>query len=362
MRTPHGGIQPQAAVDAVGAVHVVSFQGSDAGAGDILYTHSEPGAPTGPFSTPLRVNTQTGSAVAKGTMRGAQLALGAGGRVHVVWNGSMKATPPNPHGGSPLFYTRLDPSTGRFEPDRNLMGATLWLDGGATVAADGQGHVFVAWHAKPLGAPDGEANRRLYVARSDDDGATFARESAVVETPTGACPCCGTRAIATTDGALHILYRAAFAGNERDMMLVSSRDRGVRFEAQRIHPWKLNMCPMSSASLVATPDRDVAAAWETQGQVYLARIDQAGKTTTPLHPRGVGGNRKHPALACNRDGEVLLAWAEDTSFTKGGALAWRLFDRKGKPTEVSGRLDGGIPLYGLPTAVALPDGRFLILH
>ena len=45
------------------------------------------------------MNSQAGSAVAAGTIRGAHLALGRKGRVHVAWNGSGTALPkglPNP--------------------------------------------------------------------------------------------------------------------------------------------------------------------------------------------------------------------------------------------------------------------------
>jgi hypothetical protein len=148
------------------------------------------------------------------------------------------------------------------------------------------------------------------------------------------------------------------------MILLASRDRGEHFEAARAHPWRLNMCPMSSASLATGgPGSGVVAAWETQGQVYLTRIDpKTGALTPPTHPRGSGGNRKHPAVAVNARGECLVAWAEDTSFQHGGSLAWRVFDPSGKPTGESGRVEGGIPTHSLPTAVALPDGTFLVIH
>ena len=362
VRTPAGGVQPQAVVDAEGAIHVVYFRGADAGAGDLDYVRIDPGSSADRFTPPVRVNSQPGSAVAKGTIRGAQIAIGRGGRLHVAWNGSGQARPANPNGGAPMLYARSDTSRTAFEPQRDLMRRSLSLDGGGTVAADGQGRVFVAWHGRPVGGPEGETSRRLLFTRSDDDGATFTTESPAVDEPTGACACCGTRALATASGSLHLLFRAATTSGDRDMMLVSSADHGGHFEARRAHPWKLNMCPMSSSSLAETPT-GVLAAWETQGQIFVAKLDASGAPVEPpAHPRGTGGNRKHPSLACNARGDYLVAWAEDTSFTKGGALAWRVFDRNGKPTAEAGRVDDGIPLYGLPAAVARPDGRFLIVH
>ena len=80
MRTPHGGIQPQAAVDGRGVLHLIYFQG-DPAHGDIFYVRKPLGADV-TFSAPLRVNSAPHNAIAVGTIRGAQLAVGQNGRVH----------------------------------------------------------------------------------------------------------------------------------------------------------------------------------------------------------------------------------------------------------------------------------------
>ena len=77
-----------------------------------------------------------------------------------------------------MLYSRLDDTGKAFEPQRNLMTQTYQLDGGGTVAADDQGNVYVAWHGPRFDpnatAPPGEANRQVWLARSTDDGKTFA--------------------------------------------------------------------------------------------------------------------------------------------------------------------------------------------
>ena len=85
MRTPGEGLQPQVVVDNRGATHLVYLKG-DPGACNVFYVRREPGGTNLP--SPLQVNSEPKCAVALGTVRGAQLALGAKGRVHVVWNGS----------------------------------------------------------------------------------------------------------------------------------------------------------------------------------------------------------------------------------------------------------------------------------
>src|SRR6266436_5431558 len=145
LRTPDDGIQPQAATDGKGAVHLIYFKG-DPKAGDIFYVRHEPGQ--NEFSKPLPVNTQPHTAMAMGTIRGAQLAVGKNGRVHVAWDGmgegAFNATHPahshDPSGHSqpehdahprpahdspaarqPLFYTRLNDAATAFEPERNVI-------------------------------------------------------------------------------------------------------------------------------------------------------------------------------------------------------------------------------------------------
>ena len=89
VRLPDGGIQPQVAVDASGLIHVVYFKG-EAGNGDLFYSRLAAG---GSWTSPLRVNSEPGSAIATGNVRGAHLALGRNARVHVAWNGSSRAVP-----------------------------------------------------------------------------------------------------------------------------------------------------------------------------------------------------------------------------------------------------------------------------
>jgi hypothetical protein len=359
LETPDGGIQPQAAIDDRGVIHLLDFQGEPAG-GDLFYTRREPDADR--FATPVRVNSQPGSAIAIGTIRGGQIALGRGGRIHIVWNGSNRALPKNPFGGSPMLYARSNERGTAFEPQRNLMQQTSALDGGGTIAADRQGNIYVAWHARTEDSGPGESGRRMWLARSKDDGATFGAEQPALERNTGACGCCGTRALADHRGTVYVLYRAATEGVERDIYLLTSDDHGGHFQGVSIHPWKVNGCPMSSASLAET-GAGVLAAWETQGQVFFCRVDpKSHETSPPIAPAGSRGNRKHPAVAGNTQGETILVWAEGTGWQKGGSLVWQVFDRSGRPIGAEGRIENGVPVWGLASVVARPDGGFTIIH
>jgi hypothetical protein len=359
MKTPDGGIQPQAVIDTKDVVHLVYFTGAP-GQGDLYYTHT--GMGNLEFSKPIRVNSEEGSAVAVGTIRGAHIALGKGRRIHIAWNGSGSGRTKNPNGGTPMIYARLNDTGSAFEPERNLMTRTSVLDGGGSVAADGEGRVFVAWHGRAQDASEGEKGRQLFVTRSDDDGRTFAAEQPALDRATGACGCCGLRAFVDKRGNIFALYRAATENIERDMTLVVSTDHGAHFTSKSLHPWRINICPMSSEAF-AEGAGAVFAAWETNEQVYFSKIDpETLGSSSPVSPPGKSMGRKHPAQAVNDRGEMIIVWTEGTGWQRGGALLWQIYDANGTPTSEKGRVSQGIPVWGLPTAVARRDGTFLILH
>jgi hypothetical protein len=246
-----------------------------------------------------RVNTQERSATAIGSIRRAQIALGRAGRIHVVWNGSDSAQP-GPRHGLPLLDARATDAGDGFEPQRNLVTAATGTDGGGTVAADASGRVFVACHTNPDMGSD--ARRAAYVARSEDEGRSFAREEPVSPAELGACACCSMRAFAARDGSLLLFYRAAGNDVDRDMTLLRSGDGGRTFSS-----------------------------------TLLDRI------------------------AFDAAGESLLAWLEGTAWPRGGAVAWQLYDPRGRETGERGPADG-VPVWGLAAVAPLADRRCLVLY
>ena len=356
VRVPEGGIQPQIVSDENGTLHLLYFKG-EASAGDLFYARQAPG--DSGFGKPIRVNGRPGSAMAVGTIRGGQLAVGEHGRIHVAWNG------PVPKGGdhtqAPMLYTRLNDDGSAFEPERDVITKARGLDGGGSVAADGRGNVYVTWHAPKPGNTQGEAGRAVFVAHSRDGGRSFAPERLAIEQATGACGCCGMKAFADGRGNLFISYRGASETGYRDQLLLVARDGRLDFQVALTQPWKVAACPMSSTSFSQTVD-SVLAAWETADQVCWSRFRPgAQQPTPPSSPPTVGRNPKHPVAVGNSRGEVLLVWTEGTGWAKGGDVAWQRFDAAGKPVRGKEHVSG-LPTWSMAAAVTTRDGRFVVVY
>ena len=352
LKTPHNGLQPQAVVDTAGVLHLIYFQGEPSH-GDIFYVHKRLGE-DGPFSAPIRVNSHPRSAIAIGTIRGAQISLGRNDRVLVAWNGSDQA--PEGQGGAPMLFTRLDDAGTAFEPERSVSAGSPGLDGGGSLAADARGDVYVTWHVSPTGR--GEAAGGVTLARSTDDGRTFAPARPVRVPPTGQCGCCGMRAFADRTGALYILYRAAGQGIHRDTTLLVSQDQGQSFQSAVLQPWQIAACPMSSFSL-AEGTQGVLGAWETAGQVYYARLNGVRAATLMAAPGT--GSRKYPVVIAGGDGKTLFAWVEGGGWERGGSVAWQVYGADGAPTADKGQA-AGVPVWSLLSAVARTDGSFVLIY
>ncbi len=347
-RVPDSGIQPQVTLDAKGRTHLLYFKG-DAMGGDLFYAVKTPGSKE--FAPALKVNSQPGSVIVAGTMRGPQMVL-ARDQVHVVWmggNGASKVTV----GGqkvTPLLYARLPSGGERFETERNILTEAAGLDGGQTVAADTKGNVYVIWHGAPP-AVEGEEDRALYVARSTDDGKTFSKEFKAQVPRKGSCACCGLRAKVDESGALHVLFRVAEGGVNRDELWLKSTDFGKSFSVQADGPWRIATCPASSASLAFTRNFAVGA-WENERGI-AARILKEGKAID-LQPQS-GKKQKHPTVAANERGEILVTWVEDAGWGTEGTLVCQVFDSSGKPIGEASRKPK-LPAWSFGAPVAGNDG------
>jgi hypothetical protein len=276
--------------------------------------------------------------------------------------GSAKSAPKAPGKQAPMLYARSR-SDGTFEPERNLITHFVGLDGGGTVSADDTGNVYVAWHAPSTPKGD-ESTRRVFVARSTNDGATFSPEEAIADEALGACGCCGMQLLAAPGGSIVGVYRTATNRIHRDT-------RAFGFQGALHHQWtglldpsETSTCQMSTYALADEPNRHrFIAGWETLGRirfgVYAYDDPASGR---PQDIPSAARDSKHPAVAIDAAGNILIAWAVGTGWEKGGSVAWQVFDRSLKPIqETNGRADG-LPAWSRPAAFASPRGGFVVIY
>ncbi len=345
-RVPEGGVQPQIVQSNDGNLHLVYLLG-DARGCDVHYALKKAGSTA--WGTSIRVNSTPGTAVAAGTIRGAQIAVGKDNSLHVVWNGRGGKNQP-----APLLYTRSLNGGRSFEAQRDLRADTQALDGGASIAANAKGEVFVVWHGAPANAEPGEINRRVFVLKSTDNGQTFAAPKIANAEDPGVCACCSLKAFVTPTGDLLTLYRAARSMNQRDVTALISSDGGVSFTHRIVGPWAINACPMSSMSAINAGNA-TRAVWEAEGQIFTSLLD-ASSTAVCIS----GKQGRHPALAVNARGETLVSWSVGTGWQKGGKLAWSILDAQGKPTDQHGSAPG-VPVWGMTAAYA-EGADFVVMY
>ena len=342
LRIPDGGRLPQAALDSGGTLHLIYVVG-DAQHGDLMYVTRAPGASS--WSEPEQVNSAPGTVTGFGPVDGGQLALGKHDRLHVAW---MRIRP------TAFFYTRSNEGGPGFEEQFGVASGDN-VEAGPSVAADEAGNVYLFWHSG--GSED--AGRAVYMVASRDEGFIFELARPINAKAEGACACCGLAALTDDTGAIYLSYRGARDNVGRGQRLLTSRDAGQTFTDDLIQPWNLGACPVATTSLSPGPS-GMTVAWETQGEVYFARIDQLDDRVSP--PGTAHARRKNPALAVNHRGEALLAWGDGSGFRSGGTLHWHVFDADGRPTAVHGDGTDTLPEGSLPTALVQEDGTFLVIY
>ena len=312
---PDSGIQPRVAIDRFGRIHLVYFRGEPAH-GDLFYATSSREDP-GRFTKPIRVNHADGSACTLGTVRGAQLAVSSDGQVFVVWNGSRSR---QGDGSIPFLFSRLNAALGSFEPERNLLGAGQFIDGGGAIAAGNSGTVYVFWHA--CRADRKEAAGRVYMVRSSDRGASFSSPAAITAADTGTCSCCAMDA-SFAAGNLFVIYRRAANDSGRDTVLLKSTDRAKTFAARTVQCWSAPICPMTTFAL-SNHDGEVEAAWESPEGIEMVSLNSPRLKSKTV----AAGANKFPTLACGSNGTSLLTYINGSSWQRGGMMHWTLVDRQ----------------------------------
>ena len=141
----------------------------------------------------------------------------------------------------------------------------------------------------------------------------------------------------------------------RDARLIRLDAAGAVQGRAHLSEWRTGQCPMSQASLLPTED-GVLAAWETAGAIQAARVRFTGSSMELGRTVTLGQKARHPSVARDGDGRILVAWSEGTGWNKGGAVAWQVFDEHFGPT-TSVQRQNDLPVWGTVAAAAVPGRK-----
>ena len=357
--TPDGGLQPRLVTAADGGVHLLYFKkrlsAPSAREGNLYYR--EYLREERRFGLPVKVsstayNLQT-FAIARASM-----AFDGEGRAHVVWYLPRE---------NRYLYARSDAQRLQFEEQRSLVSEYIeGVDAAADVAAEGN-QVAIVWGAGALSA---EQERTVYARFSDDGGESFGAEQRVGNNDLGACACCSLAAEFDTQGRLSIAYRSAIDGVGRHMQwltlhaetpsLATANEalRGDYSPLQPLQEWEMSSCPLSTNDFALDTNGEPWVAFETAARIIRLK---ANGTAAAVQEPATQTRQKNPSIAVAANGDVLTAWGEAISHSKGGALRAQLEDANGVIIEWELGTEITLPNFSFPAAAAIEGNDFLLL-
>ena len=356
---PDGGLQPRLVTAADGGVHLLYFKkrlsAPSAREGNLYYR--EYLREERRFGLPIKVsstafNLQT-FAIARASM-----AIDGEGRAHVIWYLPRE---------NRYLYARSDAQRLQFEEQRSLVSAYIeGVDAAADVAAEGN-QVAIVWGAGALSA---EQERTVYARFSDDGGESFGAEQRVGNKDLGACACCSLAAEFDPQGRLSIAYRSAIDGVGRHMQwltlhaetpsLATANEalRGDYSPLQPLQEWEMSSCPLSTNDFALDTNGEPWVAFETAARIIRLK---ANGTAAAVQEPATQTRQKNPSIAVAANGDVLTAWGEAISHSKGGALRAQLEDANGVIIEWELGTEITLPNFSFPAAAAIGGNDFLLL-
>jgi len=298
----HGGIQPQAAVSADGAVHVAFGK-----SGTIYCATSLDGGKN--FNPPAMVSSVP--KLALGMRRGPRIAVSDKAiTVSAISHadGNLTAWVSTDKGRTWSGGTRINSVTNAAREGMHAM------------VGDGKGSVYVAW----LDLRNGKT--QLQGSTSRDSGRTWGENVLIYKSPDGhICECCHPSLAVDSQRRVWAMWRNWLDGS-RDMYASVSDDGGKTFAPARklgTGTWPLKGCPMDGGQLAFDANDRLLTVWRRDKAIFAA-----GQTGESL----VAGQGLHPVVGFT-NGETFYLWqrgtklmlkrgqAEAVVFVENGAFA-----------------------------------------
>ena len=262
------------------------------------------------FSEKVRVNADAD--MPSGINHAPTMALGAKGEIYVTWSAGRT----DGDFSSDIKFSRSLDGGRTFEPTITVNDDKAPASHGfesMIVAPDGSIHI--AWLD---GREKKEGVSSTYIAKSTDNGKTFEKN---VRVDGNSCPCCKTAVTVAHDGTVYVSWRKVFKGDNREIVMAKSTDRGKSFSESVVvgnDKWVITGCPHRGPSMSSDKDGILYVVWYTEGEtgspaIYIANSKDGGKSfSKKMLPFSNWVFPDHPVMTLNRDGKPLIAWEETT--------------------------------------------------
>jgi hypothetical protein len=221
-----------------------------------------------------------------GAESGPQLAANGKGSVYVVWAAGTRPAAPSAaggghsegggHGGRQRLTNQAIYLARSVDDGRTFAAPVRVSDGPdtperrfPTVAVDESGVVHVAWLDKRHETKERPGFSRVYVTRSTDGGRTFTPNvDATRGQPNSICHCCKLALAVVPRQGVFVAYRNE-VDDQRDIFLVRSQGTGAWSAPAAIEAtnWVLPACPMNGPAFSVDVAGNLHAVWSTGGQV-----------------------------------------------------------------------------------------------
>ncbi len=299
--------QPQVAVDAAGAIHLVYGVNNS-----VRYCRSDDQGKS--YTAPTELPSF--GSLSLGMRRGPRIAA-FGRRVTVTAIGGPKGKGQD---GNLLCYHSADAGATWSAPVVVNDVADSAREGLHGMSAGPHGTLCSVWLDLR------QKKTEVMAATSVDGGATWFKNALVYQSPDGSvCECCHPSVALGADGAIHVMWRNSLSGN-RDMYVATSTDGGAGFgKAFQLgaENWLLDGCPMDGGAIACTAEKGVSTVWRREGKVYFLTANDSQERLL--------GDGEQPWIAASTNG-VYVVWLENR-----GDQALLLRPGEGAPTQLAPR-------------------------
>ena len=340
--------EPSIAPGADGTIYVAWVEHSEKKEADVMLAHLDrDGQAKG---ATVRVNPKAGEATA---WRGdpPTLAVAPDGTIYVGW--TARITDAQGHGNDLYLSASRDEGRSFGPPVKVNDDGKKVTHAMHSLAVGADGRVYVVWldERNVVMQPPGkdgkmdhmEANREVFFASSADGGRSFGANQRLAQ---NACPCCKTAVAAGRDGRVYASWRQVLPGEFRHIALASSEDGGKTFAQPKIvsdDRWMTASCPVSGPALSAGALGTLRVAWYTEGAkgapgLYWAESRDGGKTFSESRPLAAGQARGNPHLLTLGTSGTTVVWESNETGSARVMSAPLAADATASPLVASGEL------------------------